>query len=80
MRYHRAANLIDYVFRTLQVKLLYEAKHLPQPIRMRTDHLNNGGNHPFKHEEAITSKAYNPDGYFDTGYHINLFLFSIRVS
>ena len=39
---------------------------------MRTDHLNNGGNHPFKHEEAITSKAYNPDGYFDTGYHMRI--------
>merc|ERR1711918_122615 len=62
MRYHRAANLIDYIFPTLQIKLLYEAKHLPQPVRLRTDYQNNGGNHPLKHEAAIVSKPYNPDG------------------
>lgn len=113
MRYHRAANLIDYVFRTLHVKQHYEAM---------TTHPNKGGityTYPFSTETSSLSSSisssvssnpssaldmlnslkiisgssephnsnyrdknhplmlkenygvnYNPDKYFDTGYHM----------
>jgi hypothetical protein len=63
MRFHRAANLVDYVFRTLHVKQLLQAEGKLDLIASATT-IQAGAGIP-----TIASLAY---GYTDTGYHMRL--------
>ena len=69
MRYHRAANLIDYVFRTIRIKLNYEHVNFPD-MKKRTD--NHANDHPLNYLNALNDARYNEDMYFDTGYHMRI--------
>lgn len=63
MRYHRAANLIDYVFRTLHMKELLQAEG-------KVELLSSATTAPLSLTlPAIAALSY---GYTDTGYHMRL--------
>jgi hypothetical protein len=69
MRYHRAANLIDYVFRTLHLsELMTHDGHMDELIKLSTPSASYSSSS--KHHQYLLHLNQHSYGYHETGYHL----------
>ena len=75
MRYHRAANLIDYVFRTLHLsELMTHDGHMDELIKLSTPSSSSSSSkvdhHQHQHHQYLLHLNQQLYGYHETGYHL----------